>query len=110
MSTEPLSREPDSSAPPHEVGTWALAYLGPGFRVQLRVARRRRDALLDGFMSPARPVTVLLISAANQQVLAETSVSATGRFEFPGISAGAGRLMFLDPDSDRPLLTPPFWI
>ena|SRR5690242_11040352 len=93
-----------------EMGAWSLSYLGPGFSLQLRLVSRVRGARLDGFMSPPRPMTVLLVSVAGQQVLAETSVTEAGRFEFVFAPAGACRLMFLGPDSERPFLTPPFWV
>ena len=35
---------------PDETGTWSLEYLGPGFRVQLRISRRGRQARLDGWV------------------------------------------------------------
>lgn len=93
-----------------QMGAWSLAYLGPGFSVQLRITSRVRGTRLDGFMSPSRPVTVLLVAATDQQILFETSVTDSGRFEFPSSPSGPCRLMFLGPDSDRPFLTPPFWI
>jgi hypothetical protein len=41
---------------PHEVDTWSLEYLGPGFHVQLRIVRRHRQARVDGWVSPAQPM------------------------------------------------------
>lgn len=99
----------DQSAPWREVGSWSLAYLGPGFRLQLRISRRTHSARLDGFMSPALPLTVLLVGVQAGAVTAETSVSDTGRFELTAPRSGAVRLMFLGAD-ERPLLSPPFWI
>ena len=37
---------------PDEVGTWSLEYLGPGFRVQVRISRSARQARLDGWVVP----------------------------------------------------------
>ncbi|MFL6156302.1 MAG: hypothetical protein ACJ72D_09430 [Marmoricola sp.] len=94
----------------HEVGTWSLEYLGPGFHVQLRIARRNRQARLDGWMSPAQPITVLLTSLLHRPVLLETRVSDSGRFEFPVAPTGACRMSFVLPTAGRPPATPPFWV
>ena len=96
---------------PDEVGTWSLEYLGPGFRVQVRISRSARQARLDGWVVPARPMTVFLTSMGRNSTSEETRVSDTGRFEFPVTPTGACRLTFVsDPSSTRPLVTPPFWI
>jgi hypothetical protein len=94
----------------HEVGSWALEYLGPGFHVQLRISRRDRQARLDGWISPARPVRVLLASLMRHPVLLEAEVSETGRFEFPVAPSGACRMSFVTDDRGRPPATPPFWV
>jgi hypothetical protein len=95
---------------PNEIGTWSLEYLGPGFHVQLRIARRHRQARVDGWMSPARPVTVFLSSLLRQPVVLEAQVSDSGRFEFPVAPTGACRMSFVLPTPGRPPATPPFWI
>ena len=96
---------------PDEVGTWSLEYLGPGFRVQVRISRTARQARLDGWVVPAQPLTVYLTSMGKQGTTDETRVSDSGRFEFPVTPTGACRLTFVsDPSSTRPLVTPPFWI
>ena len=94
----------------HEVGTWSLEYLGPGFHVQLRIARRNRQARLDGWMSPAQPIKVFLTSLLRQPTVLEAQVSDTGRFEFPVAPTGACRMSFLTDDHGRHPATPPFWI
>ena len=94
----------------HEIGAWSLEYLGPGFHVQLRIVRRNRQARLDGWMSPARPVTVLLASMLRKQVILETRVSDSGRFEFPIAPTGACRMSFIVDEGGRPPATPPFWV
>lgn len=94
----------------HEIGTWSLEYLGPGFHVQLRILRRNRQARLDGWMSPARPITVLLASLLRKPVILETRVSDSGRFEFPFAPTGACRMSFIIDDAGRPPATPPFWV
>ena len=95
---------------PNEVGTWSLEYLGPGFHVQLRIARRNRQARLDGWMSPARPVKVFLTSLLQKPTVLEAEVSETGRFEFPVAPAGACRMSFATEGQGRHPATPPFWI
>ncbi len=93
----------------NEIGTWSLEYLGPGFHVQLRIARRNRQARVDGWMSPAQPIKVYLSSLLRQPVLLEAQVSESGRFEFPVAPSGACRMSFVT-DRGRPPATPPFWI
>jgi len=93
----------------NEVGTWSLEYLGPGFHVQLRIARRNRQARVDGWMSPAQPIKIFLSSLLRQPVVLEAQVSETGRFEFPVAPTGACRMSFVT-DRGRPPATPPFWI
>jgi len=95
---------------PNEVGTWSLEYLGPGFHVQLRIARRNRQARLDGWMSPAQPITVFLTSLLHKPTVLEAQISDTGRFEFPVAPTGACRMSFATPGHGRHPATPPFWI
>jgi hypothetical protein len=94
----------------HEVGAWSLEYLGPGFHVQLRIARRQRQARVDGWMSPPQPITVFLMSLLRQPVVLEAQVGDTGRFEFPIAPTGACRMSFVLPTAGRSPATPPFWI
>lgn len=93
-----------------EVGAWLLEYLGPGFHVQLRIARHLRQARLDGWMSPAQPIKVFLTSLLRHPVVLEAQVSDTGRFEFPVAPSGACRMSFVLPTPGRAPATPPFWI
>lgn len=96
---------------PDEVGSWSLEYQGPGFRVQLRVARAHSVARLDGWVVPAQPMTVRLTSMGKRATSDEAGVSESGRFEFPRTPTGACRLTFIPGSPDaRPLVTPPFWI
>lgn len=96
---------------PDEVGSWSLEYLGPGFRVQLRVARGRDQARLDGWVVPAQSMTVRLTAVGTREGTVEAVVSESGRFEFPLTPTGACRLTFLPTTANaRPLVTPPFWI
>jgi hypothetical protein len=95
---------------PDETGTWSLEYLGPGFRVQLRVSRRGRQARLDGWVSPPQPMTVMLSSVLRKGGVLEAQVSDSGRFEFPVAPPGACRMTFVTESGGRPQATPPFWI
>ena len=95
---------------PDEVGTWSLEYLGPGFRVQVRISRGQRQARLDGWVTPAQPLTVHLTSTGRRSTAEEAQVADSGRFEFPATPTGACRLTFHPADGSRPLVTPPFWI
>jgi hypothetical protein len=95
---------------PDETGTWSLEYLGPGFRVQLRISRRHRQARLDGWVSPAQPMTVFLSSVLRKGAVLEAQVSESGRFEFPIAPSGACRMSFVTESPGRPQATPPFWI
>ena len=95
---------------PDETGTWSLEYLGPGFRVQLRISRRGRQARLDGWVSPPQPMTVMLSSVLRKGGVLEALVSDSGRFEFPVAPAGACRMTFVTESGGRPQATPPFWI
>ena len=95
---------------PDETGTWSLEYLGPGFRVQLRISRRGRQARLDGWVSPPQPMTVMLSSVLRKGGVREAQVSDSGRFEFPVAPAGACRMTFVTESGGRPQATPPFWI
>ena len=95
---------------PDEVGTWSLEYLGPGFRVQVRISRSARQARLDGWVVPAQPMTVFLTSMGKHSSSEETRVSDSGRFEFPITPTGACRLTLVsDTSSTPPLVTPPLW-
>jgi len=95
---------------PDETGTWSLEYLGAGFRVQLRISRRGRQARLDGWVSPPQPMTVMLSSVLRKGGVLEAQVSDSGRFEFPVAPAGACRMTFVTESGGRPQATPPFWI
>jgi hypothetical protein len=95
---------------PDETGTWSLEYLGPGFRVRLRISRRGRQARLDGWVSPPQPMTVMLSSVLRKGGVLEAQVSDSGRFEFPVAPAGACRMTFVTESGGRPQATPPFWI
>ena len=94
-----------------EVGAWTLDYLGPGFRVQLRVTARGRHGHISGWMSPALAARVFLVPMGRRDEHLEAVVSRAGHFELDGLGTGEGyRLAFLTATCDRPILTPPFWV
>jgi hypothetical protein len=96
---------------PVEVGAWTLDYLGPGFRVQLRVTARGRSGHISGWMAPAHTTRVFLVSVGRREAHLEAVISGAGHFEFDGLATGGGyRLAFLTEASERPFLTPPFWV
>lgn len=92
-------------------GSWSLEYAHPDFRVYLRINRIEDRTRLDGWVVPARPLTVRLL-AEDQDLPLETSADEFGRFEFASAPAGLARLLFLDDQApaQRPRITPPFWI
>jgi len=92
-----------------ETGSWSLEYAGPDFKVYLRMTRIEDRTRVDGWVVPARPLTVRL---SEVDVPLQTPVDEFGRFEFAEAPSGLARLVFLDetPTADRPRITPPFWI
>ncbi len=107
-----LSDGPDSRDEP---GAWSLEYDGPDFHVYVRLTRIEERHRLDGWVVPARPVTVELRTdgrdAAVSALVASTRADEHGRFELPDAPAGLSRLVFPAATTDgRPRVTPPFWI
>jgi hypothetical protein len=94
-----------------EPGSWSLEYAHPDLRVYLQLNRIDERTRLDGWVVPARTLTVRLL-AEGQDVPLETAADEFGRFEFPTAPAGLARLLFIDEDpaAPRPRITPPFWI
>jgi hypothetical protein len=96
---------------PVEVGAWTLEYLGPGFRVQVRVSSRGRYSHISGWMSPAVAARVFLLSMADRSEAAEAELSPSGRFEYDHLTrAGGYRLAFISETAEQPFMTPPFWV
>ncbi|RNL78622.1 hypothetical protein [Nocardioides marmorisolisilvae] len=96
---------------PVEVGAWTLDYLGPGFRVQLRVTARGGRGHISAWISPPTAARVFLVAVGNGDAHEEAVVSSNGHFEFDRVRAGSGyRLAFVTETCDRPILTPPFWV
>ncbi len=94
-----------------EAGAWSLEYVGPDLRVYIRLTRIEQRTRLDGWVVPARPLTVRLRAEDEDSVL-DTGVDEFGRFELPDVPSGLARLTFFDEPrtASRPRITPPFWI
>jgi hypothetical protein len=92
-------------------GAWSLDYAGADFNVYLRLTRIEDRTRLDGWVVPARPLTVRLL-AEDGAVRHQTALDEFGRFEIAETPTGFARLSFVDetPTADRPRITPPFWI
>jgi hypothetical protein len=119
---------PDDGA---ESGAWSLEYEGGDLQVHVRLTRIEGHTRLDGWVVPARPITVRLSADGSDEPL-EVQADEFGRFEFSAAPGGLSRLTLLetgDPDTDtdtdtdadadhdtddrapaRPRVTPPFWI
>lgn len=95
----------------HASGSWQLEYAGPDFKVYLQLTRIEHHARIDGWVVPARPLTVQLLGSEQGEPLS-APVDGFGRFELPVAPAGLARLVFLSetPSAGRPRITPPFWI
>jgi hypothetical protein len=98
-----------------ETGSWSLEYAGPDFRAYVRATRIEDRTRLDGWVVPARAMTVQLRTEGREAPL-EAALDEFGRFEFSHTDPGLHRLSFLDIDpspgqpAGRPRITPPFWI
>jgi len=94
-----------------EAGAWSLEYVGPDLHVYIRLSRAEQRTRLDGWVVPARPLTVHL-RAEDQDSALETAVDEFGRFELTDVPTGLARLTFFDEPrtASRPRITPPFWI
>ena len=94
-----------------DTGAWSLEYAGRDFNVYLRLTRIEDRTRLDGWVVPARPLTVRLL-ADDETVTHEAVLDEFGRFEIADAPTGLARITFLDetPTADRPRMTPPFWI
>jgi hypothetical protein len=92
-------------------GSWSLEYAGPDFHVYVRLSRIDDRTRVDGWVVPARPLTVRLL-AEGPELHQETAVDEFGRFDFADAPSGLARILFLDesPAADRPRITSPFWI
>ncbi|HET9499563.1 MAG TPA: hypothetical protein VFO98_04820 [Marmoricola sp.] len=94
-----------------ESGNWLLEYAGAGFHVHLRIARSDGIARVDGWLDPAKPMSVRISTERPYRILQQAEVDERGRFELVGCPTGLCRLIFVEPErTGRPNATPPFWI
>jgi hypothetical protein len=92
-----------------ESGSWSLEYTGPNLHAYLRVTRVEEHTRLDGWVVPARAMSVELRPESG--LPHRVALDEFGRFAFTGVAPGAHRLGFLEEQSGSRLrLTPPFWI
>jgi len=109
-STDALAGVRSAAETSDETGAWSLEYAGSDFNVYLRLSRIEDRTRLDGWVVPARRLTVRLL-AEDGTVVHETSLDEFGRFEIADAPTGHSRITFLDETiTDRPRITPPFWI
>jgi hypothetical protein len=103
--------EPAPESADEQSGSWQLEYAGSDFKIYLRMSRIEHRTRIDGWVVPARPLTVRLLSEDQGEPL-QTLVDQFGRFELAEAPSGLARIVFLDetPTADRPRITPPFWI
>jgi hypothetical protein len=110
-STDALAGVRSAAETSDDTGAWSLEYAGSDFNVYLRLTRIENRTRLDGWVVPARPLSVRLL-AEDESVVHEAVLDEFGRFEVVDAPTGLARLTFLDetPTADRPRITPPFWI
>jgi hypothetical protein len=97
-----------------EAGTWSLEYEGGDLQVHVRLTRIEDHTRVDGWVVPARALTVRLSAEGNNAPL-QTEADEFGRFEFSAAPPGLTRLSFIEAETapdrvTRPRVTPPFWI
>jgi hypothetical protein len=110
VESEALAGVRHAAPEPDESGTWQLEYEGPNVRIYVRLTRIEDRTRLDGWVVPARSMTVRLQVDGSEDVL-ESTVDEHGRFEFATAGDGLSRLTFVDDiPGSKPRVTPPFWI
>ena len=104
-------RSADTVEDSDELTSTFLEYVGPDLRVYVHLSTFDDGTRLDGWVVPARALTVTL---RNEQGTTEqqTSVDQHGRFAFPRAESVVVRLTFTDepPTAARPRATPPFHV
>lgn len=92
-----------------ELASTSLEYAGPDLQVFVRLTRFDDGTRLDGWVVPARDLTVTLRADRGALEL-ETRVDQHGRFAFDRAQPGVVRLTFTHdpPAAARPRVTPPF--
>ena len=104
-------RSADTVESADELTSTSLEYAGPDLRVYVRLTRFDDGTRVDGWVVPARPLTVTLRPEQGGAEL-QTTVDRHGRFAFDRAASGAVRLTFTDepPTTARARVTPPFHI
>ncbi|HET8960601.1 hypothetical protein [Nocardioides sp.] len=104
-------RSADTVEDSDELTSTFLEYVGPDLRVYVHLSQFDDGTRLDGWVVPARGLTVTLRDehGATEQ---RTAVDQHGRFAFARATSGVVRLTFTDepPSSARPRATPPFHV
>jgi hypothetical protein len=102
-------RSSDTIEDADELTSTFLEYVGPELRVYVHLSQFDDGTRLDGWVVPARALTVTLrdVEGNTEQ---QTSVDQNGRFAFARAASGVVRLTFTDepPTTARPRATPPF--
>jgi hypothetical protein len=101
------------SADTEELTSTSLEYAGPDLQVYVRLTRFDDGTRLDGWVVPARSLTVTLTSGDEPgDPEQQTQVDQHGRFAFARVASGVVRLTFTDepPTNARPRVTPPFQV
>jgi hypothetical protein len=104
-------RSSDTLEESDELTSTFLEYVGPDLRVYVHLSQFDDGTRLDGWVVPARGLTVTLRDQQGS-TLQQTTVDQHGRFAFARAASGVVRLTFTDepPTSARPRATPPFHV
>ena len=104
-------RSSDTLEDSDELTSTFLEYVGPDLRVYVHLSQFDDGTRLDGWVVPARGLTVTLRDQQGS-TLQQTTVDQHGRFAFARAASGVVRLTFADepPTTARPRATPPFHV
>ena len=104
-------RSSDTLEESDELTSTFLEYVGPDLRVYVHLSQFDDGTRLDGWVVPARGLTVTLRDQQGS-TLQQTTVDQHGRFAFARAASGVVRLTFTDepPTAARPRATPLFHV
>jgi hypothetical protein len=104
-------RSADAVEDSEELTSTFLEYVGPDLRIYVHLTRFDDGTRLDGWVVPARGLTVILRDEQGSTEQ-QTAVDQHGRFAFARAASGLFRLTFTDepPTAARPRVTPPFHV
>ena len=104
-------RSSDTLKESDELTSTFLEYVGPDLRVYVHLSQFDDGTRLDGWVVPARGLTVTLRDQQGTP-LQQTTVDQHGRFAFARAASGVVRLTFTDepPTTAKPRATPPFHV